>query len=84
MSSKFASIMIFLTFLSLAAAFAFQFLEMKSFGLVETLKERFFKTEVVASSTEDSSDAGTASDTEKVEESKPEATTTPQMGAPVK
>ena len=42
MSSKFISALIILTVAALCAAAAFQYLEMESFGLPQTLKERFF------------------------------------------
>ena len=42
MSSKLISALIILTVAALCAAAAFQYLEMESFGLPVTLKERFF------------------------------------------
>lgn len=42
MSSKFINALIILTVAALCAAAAFQYLEMESFGLPQTLKERFF------------------------------------------
>ena len=42
MSSKFINALIILTVAALCAAAAFQYLEMESFGLPKTLKERFF------------------------------------------
>lgn len=42
MSSKFISALIILTVAALGAAAAFQYFEMESFGLPQTLKERFF------------------------------------------
>jgi hypothetical protein len=42
MSSKFITALIILTVAALGAAAAFQYLEMESFGLPQTLKERFF------------------------------------------
>ena len=41
--SKFFTVMIVLTFLAVGAALAFQVLEMRDYGLLETLPKRFFK-----------------------------------------
>ena len=50
MSSKFISALIILTVAALCAAAAFQYLEMESFGLPKTLKERFFPEQQAAAS----------------------------------
>ncbi len=49
MSSKLISALIILTVAALCAAAAFQYLEMESFGLPKTLKERFFPEQQAAS-----------------------------------
>lgn len=41
--SKFFTVMIVLTCLTLAAALAFQVMEMRDYSLLETLPARFFK-----------------------------------------
>lgn len=50
MSSKTLGVFIILIFIALATALTFQYLEMESYGLPATLKERFFpaKAEVPA------------------------------------
>ena len=40
--SKFFTVMIVLTFIAVAATVALQFLEMRDYGLLETLPKRFF------------------------------------------
>ena len=42
MASKTLGVFIILIFIALATAFTFQYLEMDSYGLPATLKERFF------------------------------------------
>lgn len=51
MSSKFISTLIILTVAALCAAAALQYLEMESFGLPKTLKERFFPAEAAPAET---------------------------------
>lgn len=64
MYSKFISALIILTVAALCAAAALQYLEMESFGLPKTLKERFFPAE--AAPAETSSEAPAAeTNTEK-------------------
>ena len=46
MTSKFTTAMIIMTVAALCAALAFQYMEMETFGLPATLKERFFSDEV--------------------------------------
>jgi len=41
--SKFFTVMIVLTFVAVAAAVVLQFLEMRDYGLLESLPKRFFK-----------------------------------------
>lgn len=60
MSSKFISALIILTVAALCAAAAFQYLEMESFGLPKTLKERFFPEEQSAPADNSSSEAPAA------------------------
>ena len=57
MSSKFISALIILTVAALCAAAAFQYLEMESFGLPQTLKKRFFPDKTAVESTESTSEA---------------------------
>ena len=54
MASKTLGVFIILIFIALATAFTFQYLEMESYGLPATLKERFFpeKAEVPAADAE--------------------------------
>ena len=72
MSSKFISALIILTVAALCAAAAFQYLEMESFGLPKTLKERFFPEEQKAAADESSenstSESGEAPAAENTEE----------------
>ncbi|MBR2723472.1 MAG: hypothetical protein IKB77_03980 [Lentisphaeria bacterium] len=67
MSSKLISALIILTVAALCAAAAFQYLEMESFGLPETLKERFFPEKQSApaeSSSQPAADAPADNNTE--------------------
>lgn len=54
MANKLITAMIILTVAALCAACAFQYLEMESFGLPVTLKERFFPAPAAAAATENS------------------------------
>lgn len=51
MTSKLISALIILSVAALCAAAAFQYLEMESFGLPKTLKERFFPAEAAPAET---------------------------------